>query len=431
MHRKKFALALHSRDAASRRSRPRSAFDHPRPSLLLLILGTSIAGCERDERTPIAPRGDDVATVSETRMNPATLNEGKKIFRFDTYGDETFWTDTLRMHEVISTAVSPVTALSVGLKVDADALPPEIVAGIKNRTVDLNSPATTVALLKLGAVVGVVGTVEGNTLTRVGITCALCHSTVDNSFAPGIGSRLDGWPNRDLNPGAIIALSPALTPAQRAVYNSWGPGKYDPRFNIDGINMPVVIPAAFGLRHVKREIYTGDGVVSYWNAYVAITQMHGHGHFVDPRIGVDVNNPPDLVSDKLEALRAYQFSIEAPDAPAVPDKAAAQRGRAVFNGVARCASCHLGDTKTDVNANRLHEPAEVGQDAAYALRSATKLYRTTPLRGLWSPPQLSGPYFHDGSAPTLDAVVAHYEQLLGLTLTAQQRADLVAYLKTL
>jgi mono/diheme cytochrome c family protein len=431
MHRKKFALALHSRDAANGRSKLRFAFDRPRPSLLLLALGLVIAGCERDESTPVTPRGAEVATASETRMNPATLSEGKKIFRFDTYGDETFWTDTLRMHEVIRTAVSPVTALSVGLKVDADALPPEIVAGIENKTVDLNSPATTVALLKLGAVVGVIGTVEGNTLTRVGITCALCHSTVDNSFAPGIGHRLDGWPNRDLNPGAIIALSPALTPAQRAVYNSWGPGKYDPRFNIDGINMPVVIPPAFGLRHVKREIYTGDGVVSYWNAYVGITQMHGHGHFVDSRIGVDVNNPPDLISDKLEALRAYQFSIEAPEALAGVDKAAAQRGRAVFNGVAKCASCHLGDALTDVNANRLHTPAEVGQDPAYAQRSATKLYRTTPLRGLWHPPQLQGPYFHDGNAPTLDAAVAHYERLLGLTLTAQQRADLVAYLKTL
>jgi cytochrome c553 len=395
MHRKKFALALHSRD------------------VVVLALGAVIAGCERDDSTPIAPRGADVATASETRMDPATLAAGKKIFRFDTYGDETFWTDTLRMH-----------------KVDADALPAEIVAGIQNKTVDLSSPATTVALLKLGAVVGVVGTVEGNTLTRVGITCALCHSTVDDSFATGIGHRLDGWPNRDLNPGAIIALSPAVTPAQRAVYNSWGPGMYDPRFNIDGINMPVVIPPAFGLRHVKREIYTGDGVVSYWNAYVAITQMHGHGHFVDSRIGVDINNPPDLVSDKLEALRAYQFSIAAPDAP-TDDKAAAERGRAVFNGVAKCASCHLGDALTDVNANRLHEPAEVGQNAAYALRSATKLYRTTPLRGLWHPPQLQGPYFHDGTAPTLDAAVAHYEQLLGLTLTAQQRADLVAYLKTL
>jgi mono/diheme cytochrome c family protein len=316
--------------------------------------------------------------------------------------------------------------------VDADALPPEVKTGIQNGTIDLNSPATTVALLKLGAVLGVVGHVDGTTLTGVGITCAFCHSTVDNSFAPGIGSRLDGWPNRDLNVGAIVALSPALTGAQKAVYNSWGPGMYDPRFNIDGKNIPVVIPPAFGLRHVKREIYTGDGVVSYWNAYVAITQMHGHGHFVDSRIGVDVNNPPDLVSAKLEPLRAYQFSLDAPDPlPGTFDARAAQRGRAVFNGAARCASCHLGDALTDVNANRLHTPAEVGQDAVYALRSATKLYRTTPLRGLWHPPQLKGPYFHDGNATTLDAAVSHYVQLFGLTLTAQQRSDLVEYLKTL
>jgi cytochrome c553 len=391
-----------------------------------------LGACGRDATTTaVAPSATDVSAAQGTPMGPATLAEGKSIFRFDTFGDETFWTDTLRMHEVIRTSVSPATALSVGLKVDANALPPEVVSGIQNKTVDLNSPATTVTLLKLGAVLGVVGTVEGNTLTRVGITCALCHSTVDNSFAPGIGTRLDGWPNRDLNVGKIVALSPTPTPAQKAVYNSWGPGMYDPRFNIDGKNIPVVIPPAFGLRHVKREIYTGDGPVSYWNAYVAITQMHGHGHFVDPRIGVDINNPPDMVSAKLEPLRAYQFSLEAPDASGNADKHAAQRGRAVFNGVARCAACHLGDALTDVNANRLHTPEEVGQSAAYAQRSATKLYRTTPLRGLWSPPQLRGPYFHDGNAPTLEAVIDHYVVLRGLTLTAQQRSDLVAYLKTL
>ncbi len=432
MHRRKFTPSVHSRDVAVGRTNTRYILHRRASAFVIVVLAAQLAACERDDPgRPLAPRTPDAA-VGGTPMDPATLAEGRTIFRFDTFGDETFWTDTLRMHEVIRTSVSPTTALSVGLKVDADALPPEVKAGILNKTIDLDSPATTVALLKLGAVVGVVGTVEGNTLTRVGITCALCHSTVDNSFASGIGSRLDGWPNRDLNVGAIVALSPALTPAQKAVYSSWGPGMYDPRFNIDGLNMPVVIPPAFGLRHVKREIYTGDGPVSYWNAYVAITQMHGHGHFVDPRIGVDINNPPDLVSAKLEPLRAYQFSIEAPEPPAASvDKAAAQRGRAVFNGVARCASCHLGDAKTDVNANRLHDPDEVGQDAAYALRSATKLYRTTPLRGLWSPPQLQGPYFHDGNAPTLDAVVAHYVQLFGLTLTAQQRADLVAYLKTL
>ena len=402
-------------------------------ALTTLAAAIQLAACTGEDSTNLAaPRPED-ALASQTSFSPATLREGKTTFRFDTFGDETFWTDTLRMHEVIRTSVSPATALSVGLKVDVDALPAEVIAGIKNKTIDLNSPATTVALLKLGAVLGVIGQVDAsNTLTRVGISCAFCHSTVDNSFAPGIGSRLDGWPNRDLNVGAIIALSPTPTPAQKLVYNSWGKGKYDPRFNIDGKNIPVVIPPAFGLRHVKREIYTGDDIVSYWNAYVAITQMHGHGRFVDPRIGVSVNNPPDLVSSKLEPLRAYQFSLDAPDAVAGSfDHKAAQRGRAVFNGVARCAACHLGDALTDVNAKRLHTAAEVGQDPAYALRSATKLYRTTPLRGLWHPPQLTGPYFHDGNAATLEAAVAHYVQLKGLTLTPQQQADLVQYLKTL
>jgi len=406
-----------------------------RKTLALLVIVAQLAACDPESNAgPVtSPLSDASPVASRSPMNPRNLTDGKEIFRFDTFGDETFWTDTLRMHEVIRTKVSPATALAVGLKVDASALPAAVKAGIANKTIDLDSPATTVALLKLGAVVGVVGEVdENNTLTRVGITCALCHSTVDNSFAPGIGERLDGWPNRTLNVGAIVALSPALTPAQKAVYNSWGPGMYDPRFNIDGKNMPVVIPPAFGLRHVKREIYTGDGPVSYWNAYVAITQMHGHGHFTDARIGVDVNNPPDLVSSKLEPLRVYQFSLDAPaPLPGNFDASAAQRGKQVFNGVANCQSCHLGDALTDVNANRLHTASEVGQDSAYAARSATKLYRTTPLRGLWHPPQLTGPYFHDGNAATLDAVVGHYVQLLGLSLTPRQRADLVEYLKTL
>jgi mono/diheme cytochrome c family protein len=207
---------------------------------------------------------------------------------------------------------------------------------------------------------------------------------------------------------------------------------YDPRFNIDGKNVPIVIPPALGLRHVALETYTGDGPVSYWNAYVAITQMHGHGIFSDPRIGVNVSNPPDLVSSKLDALRAYQLSLDAPEpVPGTFDADAARRGRAVFAGAARCASCHLGGALTDVNAHRLHSPAEVGQDPAYALRTATKLYRTTPLRALWHPPQAKGPYFHDGNAKTLDAVVSHYEQRFGLSLTDRQRRDLVEYLKTL
>ena len=404
-----------------------------RSSTLALALAVTLAACTRDDAVPpVAPSSDD-ALPAKGGQSPAALADGKSIFRFDTFGDETFWTDTLRMHEVIRTAVSPATALAVGLKVDADTLPEAVKAGIADGSIPLDAPATTVALLKLGAVVGVVGQVdEGGTLQRVGITCALCHSTVDNSFAEGIGRRLDGWPNRDLDVGRIVSLSPALSDAQKAVYESWGPGMYDPRFNIDGQNVPVVMPPAFGLRHVALETYTGDGPVSYWNAYVAITQMHGHGTFSDPRIGVSVSNPPDLVSSKLAALRAYQLSLDAPaPVPGTFDAAAARRGRAVFAGAARCASCHLGGALTDVNAGRLHSPDAVGQDPTYALRTATKLYRTTPLRGLWHPPQLKGPYFHDGGATTLDDVVSHYEQRFDLSLTERQRRDLVEYLKTL
>jgi len=397
----------------------------------LAVAAAMIAGCKSDR--PTAPATNVTRLASAGPMNPALIAAGQTIFRFDTYGDQTFWTDTLRMHEVIRTSVSPATALSVGLKVDVDALPAAVKAGIQNGTINLNDPATTVALLKLGAVVGVIGQVDANnTLTSVGITCAFCHSTVDNSFAASIGHRLDGWPNRDLNVGAIVALSPAISAAQKAVYQSWGPGMYDPRFNIDGKNMPVVIPPAFGLRHVAREIYTGDDTISYWNDYVAITQMHGHGHFVDQRIGVDINNPPELVAPKLAALRTYQFSLETPDPiPGTFDVEAARRGRMVFNSVANCASCHVGSVYTDVNQGILHTPAEDGQNPAYALRSASKLYRTTPLRGLWHPPQLKGPYFHDGHARTLEATIDHYVQLQGLTLTARQKADLVEYLKTL
>jgi cytochrome c553 len=398
-------------------------------------LGAALLLGACQDRRPTAPEADASAPALSRRdpHKPGFIADGRAIFRFDTYGDETFWTDTLRMHEVIRTSVTPAAALSVGLKVDVDALPRSLRRALRNGTVNLNDPATTVALLQLNAVLGLVGEVDSsNTLTRVGVTCALCHSTVDNSFAPGIGHRLDGWPNRDLNVGAIIALSPALTPAQKAVYQSWGPGKYDARFNIDGQNIPAMLPPAFGLRRVKREIYTGDDTISYWNDYVAVTQMHGHGHFSDPRIGVDVNNPPELVRPALAPLRAYQFSLETPrPIPGTFDARAARRGRAVFYGAGKCARCHVGPTFTDVNLGRLHTPAEVGQDPAYAERSATKRYRTTPLRGLWHPPQLQGPYFHDGSAKTLDDVVEHYVQLQGLSLTARQKADLVEYLKTL
>jgi len=380
---------------------------------------------------------DNDSTGSEP-PDPELATQGKDIFRFETYGDESFWTDTLRIHEVITSAVDPTTALSVGLKVDAEALPAEVVQGIQNGSISLTDPATTVALLKLNAVVGLKGTVETvngkDTLTAVGTTCALCHSTVNNSFAPGIGARLDGWPNHELNPGAIIALSPALTPDQKAVYNSWGPGKYDPRFNFDGQNGPQVIPPAYGLLGVNKITVTGDGSnVAYWNRYVGVTQMHGHGSFSEPRTGVNVNNPPDLITPQLEALQAYQLSLNAPPPPAGSfDPAAAARGKEVFDGPGQCATCHTGPMLTDAN-DRLHAPADVVSEPepngapSYASRSATKMYRTAPLRGVWQHP----PYFHNGVAATLDAVVELYDTRKGLSLTPEQKADLVQYLKSL
>ena len=369
-----------------------------------------------------------------TEPSSEVIAEGKQIFRFDTYGNETFWTDTLRMHEVVET-IPPTTALAVGLKVDADTLPPEVLQAIQAGQVDLNDPATTVTLLRLGAVVGLKATVDANNrITQFGTTCALCHSTVDDRIAPGIGSRLDGWPNLDLNPGAIIALSPALTDAQKAVYNSWGAGKYDPRFNLDGVNGPLVIPPAYGLSGVNSITFTGDGSdVAYWNLYVGVTQMHGHGSFAEPRLGISVTNPPDMIASKLPALQAYQLSLNAPrPATGSFDAAAAARGRAVFTGAGQCSTCHTGALFTDAN-ERLHAPSEVVSEPepsgapSYASRTATKMYRTTPLRAL----QLHPPYFHNGVAPTLEAVVELYNTKKGLNLTAAQRADLVEYLKSL
>src|SRR5687768_4474134 len=302
---------------------------------LIVLSAGYAAACGDDDPTP-----PDV--FDNGPLDPNLVAQGKDIFRFDTFGDEVYWTDTLRMHEVIETGVSPSTALQVGLKVDADALPQEVKAAIAAGQVDLNDPATTVTLLKLNAVVGLKGTVQSingrDRLVRVGITCALCHSRVDDSFAPGIGKRLDGHPNRDLNVGAIVALSPAVPATLKQVLNSWGPGKYDPRINFDGKNTPLVLPPAYGLRHVAKETFTGEGPVSYWNAYVAVTQMHGQGSFSDPRLGVNLVRNPDLVTPKLPALSAYQYSLVAPSAPAGSfDPVAAGRGSGVFNGAGRCA----------------------------------------------------------------------------------------------
>lgn len=421
---------------------------------LLLFAAFSLFSCSKsdfghppqgngDSHLGLLPPGK--GDLNLPALDPSLVKQGQQIFRYETFGDETFWTDVLQMNKVIETAVSPKTALAVGLKVDATALPAAVVTGIQNGSISLDAPQTTLALLQLNAVVGVKGQVSQGTdgklkLDRVGITCALCHSTVDNSFTKGIGKRLDAWPNRDLNPGLIISLSPALDAATKAVYASWGPGRYDPRFNHDGLNNPVVIPPAYGLYGIPKATFTGDGdvehepvgPVAYWNRYVAVTQMHGHGYFADPRINwvVDYRQGDDLVTDKLPALQAYEYSISAPAAPANSfNAAAADRGKVIFLGKGKCASCHAGPLYTDVlDGGQLHpQSASVALDKEYVNRTATKLWRVSPLKGIWQ----HAPYFHDGSAATLADVVERYDQVRNLKLSASEKADLVEYLKSL
>lgn len=388
-----------------------------------------LAACG-DNKEPATDGGGGNGDGGNVAASPCAIDDGQCIFRHDTFGDEQLWTDTLRLHELAQN-LPPTTALAVGLKVDATAVPPDVLA-----SADLSSPATTVALLGLDAVVGVKATVENGQITRIGITCALCHSTVDDSVMPGIGNRLDGWPNRQLNPGAIIALTPGLATftatlnvdasTAMTALDSWGAGKYDARFNQDKESHPTMIPPAYGLRDVALETFTGEGPVSYWNAYVAVTQMGAHGNFKDDRIGLDIKQEPDRVTPMLPALREYQFSIPAPTPPAGSfDVAAAARGKIVFEGAGNCDSCHSGTSFTD--APTLHTAEEIGLDPTEARRSATGMYRTTPLKGAWQHP----PYFHDGSAATLRAVVDHYNSHFNLGLTEQQSADLEQYLLSL
>lgn len=380
-----------------------------------VVLGLLLAGgCE----TGLGP-GDG----GRRPLDPDLVAQGRDIFRFETFGDEVYWTDTLRLNEAVQ-QVDPTTALTVGLKVDSEMVPAEVLA-----TADLTDPATTAALLKLNAVLGVKASVDdAGTITRLGITCALCHSTVDNSVLPGVGKRLDGWPNRDLNVGAIVALSPALDEATRAVLNSWGPGRYDAYLSHDGESSTVQLPPAYGLRHVALETYTGEGPVSYWNAYVAVTQMHGLGSFSDPRLGIEIVREPDLVTSRLRALAEYQFSLEPPEPPPGSfDRGAAGRGSAVFRTSGRCSRCHIPSLEYTDAGLRLHAPGETGMDPVRATRGTTGAYRTTPLRGIWH----RAPYFHDGSAATLGDVVEHYDRTLVLGLSARQKADLVEYLKSL
>jgi cytochrome c553 len=421
-----------------------------------------------------------VSSQAQANQNRSLIVEGKQIFRFDTFGDEDFWGGQLRLHEAIEgeqlggvgPGVSPATALGVGLKVDVRALPERLRNQLRRGQVDLNDPAVTLALLQLNAVVGVQGFFhDDGSLSSIGITCAFCHSTVDDSFAPGIGRRLDGWANRDLNVGAIVALAPDLSPFESllgvdratvvAVLNSWGPGKYDAELNLDGkafnpqqitngvvtgtnVSSATLLPPAFGLAGVNLHTYTGWGSVPYWNAYVAILQMHGKGNFYDPRLdNADqfplaaangfghIQNPVDLVTPKLPALHAYQLSLLAPLPPDGSfDIAAAGRGQALFaaDGKAQCATCHVPSLFTEPGWN-LHTPEEIGIDSFQADRSPDLRYRTTPLKGLWT--HTKGGFYHDGRFATLLDVVNHYDTHFGLGLTDAEKSDLVEYLKSL
>jgi hypothetical protein len=432
----------------------------------MILTGIGIVGLSG---ALIASAANNVRQDFDTEAAPKAqmmLEEGKKTFRYDTFGSEAFWGDTLQLHKAIAgeknggvgPGVSPKTALAVGLKVDVDALPAALKTEIAAGKVNLDDPATTIALLKLNAVVGVTAfTNPDGSVKSMGIQCAFCHSTVDDSFAPGIGKRRDGWPNRDLNVGAIVSLAPNLKPftdslgvdeaTLKKVLATWGPGRYDAELDKDGKALRpdgkqagTLIPPAFGLAGVNLATWTGYGSVTYWNAYVGVTLMHGVGTFFDPRFNSKDQYPfsaksgagntrgmPDRVTPKLAALHFYQLSLPAPKAPAGSyDEAAFERGKAIFNGDGKCATCHVPPLFTEPGYN-LHTPEEMGIDAFQADRSPTHMYRTAPLAGLWA--HQKGGFFHDGRFGTLMDVVNHYNENLKLNLSEAQKKDLVEYLK--
>jgi hypothetical protein len=400
--------------------------------------------------------------------NAATmLEEGRQTFRFDTFGDETFWGDALRLHDAIKgearggvgLGLTPTAALSLGLKVDADALPQDLKTQLGAGQVDLNAPQTTIELLRLNSVVGLTGFFDpqGN-LVSLGIQCALCHSTVNDSLAPGIGQRLDGWANRDLNVGAIIALAPNLTPfatllgvdeaTVRQVLQNWGVGKFDAELILDGKtegpqgSAATLLPPAFGLAGVNLHTWTGWGSVTHWNAFVANLEMHGQGIFFDPRLNDaekfpiaaregfgNLRNTPDRITPKLAALHFFQLALPAPSpSPGSFDAAAAERGKVIFNEKADCDRCHVPPIFTEPGWN-MHTPEEIGIDAFQADRSPDEHYRTSPLRGLWT--HTKGGFYHDGRFATLLDVINHYNALFSLGLNDTEKADLVEYLKSI
>ena len=431
----------------------------------LAVVNGTLAAVKRSSATP--PRGV-VADAQNARNSRAMFLQGRRTFRFDTFGDEAFWGNALQLHRAIAGArnggvgggVSPKTALAVGLKVDASAIPRPVAGAIKAGKVNLDDPKTTLTLLKLNAVVGVKGFFGRNgRLSSMGITCALCHSTVDNSFAPGIGRRLDGWPNQDLDVGKIISLAANKKPLTDLlgvneatvdkVVTSWGPGEFDASLSLDGQGFrpdgkpaSTRIPPAFGLAGVNLATYTGWGTVTYWNAFVANLEMHGIGNFTDERLAnqnqfpvaakagfAKVRNRRDRISSKLPALHYYQLSIPAPRPPRRSfNAAAARRGKAIFNAPGKCATCHVPPTFSEPGWN-LHSPREMCTDAFQASRSPTFRYRTTPLRGMFAKSKRG--FWHDGRFRTLDAVVDHYNECFNLRLSPSQKRDLVQYVKSL
>lgn len=436
------------------------------PAILVSALLYSCTTAKVDTSTPESRRAIN-AHGSEL------IDQGREIFRFDTFGSETFWTKT-RLHDAIAgeknggvgPGVSPNMALKLGLKVDMQKTPKALLPLLQAGKVDLNDPSNTLALLKADMVVGVKGffSEDGKRLTGIGITCALCHSTVDDSLKEGIGGRLDGWPNRDLNVGAIVAAAPDLSlfaqvlqvdeATVRKVLTSWGPGKYDAELNLDGKAFrpdgkpaATLNPPAFGLAGVNSHTWTGNwGTVSYWNAYVAVTQMHGQGTFFDPRLddakkypvaartklGHTVPQGEDKVTSKLAALHVYQLSLPTPKPlEGSYDKAAAERGKALFVSKARCGSCHVPPLYTEPGW-AFHTGAEIGIDEFQASRSPDGRYRTMPLRALWDSKKThKGGFYHDGRFATLADVVNHYDQHFGTRLSAQEKADLIEFLKSI
>jgi hypothetical protein len=448
-----------------------------RAARILVVVGAVlfvVTGAAALRQVPAPPTAQGAARSFDAAIAQNAqrmLEEGRRIFRYDTFGSEAFWGDQVRLHQAIvgeklggvGPGVSPKMALSLGLKVGAAALPPDVVAQIKAGKVNMDDPASTVLLLRANAVVGVTAFMNADGTARsLGIQCALCHSTVDDSLAPGIGERLDGWGNRDLNIGAIVATAPNLEPFSKLlgvdvatvkqVLNSWGPGRYDAELNMDGKakrpdgkSAATMMPSAFGLAGVNQHTWTGGwGTVTFWNAYVANTQMYGKGTFIDPRLDNAKQYPvaakagwgrkrdtPDLITAKLPALHFYQLAMPVPKAPAGSfDAEAAGRGQALFNGTARCSTCHVPPIFTEPGYN-LHTAEEIGIDNFQADRGPDRRYVTTPLRALFDTQKIhKGGFYHDGRFPTLDTVVNHYDGHFKLRLTADQKRDLIEYLKS-